>query len=212
MIVRRYQPGTEHEGVLRISIDGRWSVSDFSTFFSRIEVLNELAHFGQISVDGQTSLGVFRSRYASWFRYEPFWSDAEFEMFLEGKAEEETVRDFIREVATPEPLRVRQVQFASPGHTDLGGIGKVIEQIRLFVMAIVERYDAKPDRALAREEKHQTIIAKKMANAEKLLGLAKKMGLDHQTRNMMVRQALELDRYVENQTLDGRITSIEDKS
>ncbi|MCP3369651.1 hypothetical protein [Bradyrhizobium cajani] len=195
--------------ILRISIDRTWRATEFSELFQRMETLNELSHFGLLKVDGQSSMGIFRSRFARRFRHDAFWMDAEFEGHIEEQVEAETIRDFVRETANPIPLHVARIQFASPGFTDLAGIGKVIGEIRRFVMAIVERYDAKEDRALARAEKEQTVISKKIANAERLLNLSNKMGLDHQTRNMMVRQALDIDRYIEEKVIDRQITSFD---
>jgi len=79
------------------------------------------------------------------------------------------------------------------GFTDLAGIGKIVSEIRRFAFGVADRFLAAPDRALAREEKHQTIITKKLANAERLMKLSEKMELDPHTRNLMIRRALEID-------------------
>jgi hypothetical protein len=203
--------GEKAEEVLRIHIAGRWATDDFSQFFTEFGTLNEMAHFGQVRVDGQSSVSLWRIVRGARPIYSPYWSDPELELTIQTEVEETRLRHFLREVSAHQPLRVKEIEFASPGFTDLAGVGRVVREIRLFAMDIADRFIARPDRALAREEKHQSIVAKKIANAERILKLSDKIDLDPVTRRELIRRALEIDRYVETQIIDGKITSFDEE-
>jgi hypothetical protein len=197
------------EETLRINIDGSWRATEFSRLFSEFETLNELASFGQVRIDGQSDLRLWpmrrpRSRYYDWY-----WTEFGSEQELEDEFESARVRVFLRRFAPRRPLIVKEIKFASPGHTDLGGLAGIMREIRLFVMDIADRFIAAPDRALAREDKHQSIMTKKLANAERLLKLSNKVDLDPALQRDLIRRTLETDRYIEDKIIDREITSFE---
>jgi hypothetical protein len=84
-----------------------------------------------------------------------------------------------------------------------------MREVRLFVMDIANRFIAAPDRALAREDKHQSIMTKKLQNAERLLKLSNKVDLDPALKRDLIRRTLETDRYIEDKIIDREITSFE---
>lgn len=187
-----------------------WEAQEFARFFTEFEILNEMAIFGNVKVDGQSSLGFF---YYERLRAPKYWQDLEFEGEVQAEVADERLRYFLREATGGRwPLQLKRMEFASPGFTDFAGIGKVVKEVRLFVTDIVDRFITTPDRALAREEKRQSIVAKKIANAEKLMKLADKAGLDPKTRIELIRRAIEVDRYIEDKVIEGRITSIQSDS
>jgi hypothetical protein len=196
------------EEILRINIDGEWRAEEFAQLFTEFEVLNELASFAQIRVDGQSDLRLwpFRRR-----RQRDYWHFSEFdnELDLQEDYEGARVRAFVRSVSPRRPLIVKEIKFASPGHTDLGGLAGIMREVRLFVMDIADRFIAAPDRALAREDKHQSIMTKKLANAERLLKLSNKADLDPALQRDLIRRTLEIDRYIEDKIIDREITSFE---
>jgi Glycosyltransferase (GlcNAc) len=209
MVTSKYFETTgEPEAVLRVNIAGTWEAQEFAQFFTEFETLNEMANFGAVKVDGQSSLRGF----IHYERSQPprYWRDMQFEWEVQDGVADERLRYFLRAASGEHwPLRLKRMEFASPGFTDFAGIGKVVKEVRLFVTDIVDRFIAVPDRALAREEKRQSIVAKKIANAEKLMKLYDKTGLDPETRNDLIRRAIEVDRYIEDKIIEGRITSIE---
>ncbi|WBL82267.1 hypothetical protein I3J27_18210 [Bradyrhizobium xenonodulans] len=104
---------------------------------------------------------------------------------------------------------VRQISFASPGFTDLTGLGKVVKEIRLFIRDIFERQDSKEDKRLAREEKRQVILGKKIANAERLIKLAKNMGISKKDRKALIERAIRADDYFEKQIEQEKLTAVD---
>ncbi len=195
------------EETLRINIDGQWRAEDFSRLFSEFETLNELASFGQVRIDGQSDLRLWRIRLPRSRDRDWYWSEFGSEEELEEEFESARVRVFLRHIAPRRPLIVKEIRFASPGHTDLSGLAGIMREVRLFVMDIADRFIAAPDRALAREDRHQSIMTKKLANAERLLKLSDKVDLDPALQRDLIRRTLETDRYIEDKIIDREITS-----
>lgn len=114
------------------------------------------------------------------------WTAAEFAEFFHNL---DALNNLIqRERRRPRPLAVERIKYASLGVTDLSGLGKVVREIRIFVRDILERRDTKEDRELSRESKRQDILAKKIANAERLVKLSKSAEMGPKARNRMIEQ------------------------
>ena len=96
-----------------------------------------------------------------------------------------------------------------PGFADLAGLGKVMEQLRIFLTDITDRYLHKKDREIARESAAQDLLAKKIANAEAILKLSDKVGLDGESRRALISEVLGADYFIEGKVLLGQIASIE---
>ena len=193
---------------LRIEIDRQWSSNDFANLFGEFELLNEMAHFAMVRFDEQTmpSFRLFRSR-----RTAPEWLwdfDPNLDVEAEKILDELSLRNYVRYFIQPTELQVSAVRFESPGFVDFLGIGKVIGEIRKFVLGITDRYLAVEDRELERQHKRQKILKDKLSNVEKFLKLADKSGIDPETRRQMVKRLMEADLYLEYNLIDGKITSV----
>ncbi len=197
------------EEKLRINIDGSWSAEDFSRLFTEFEILNELASFGRLEIGGQSDLRFFHLRRRPVQAYDWYWHDFDNEVALREEFESARLRNLIRNTTPRRLLIVKEIKFSSPGHTDLVGLAGIIKEIRLFVMDIVDRFIAAPDRALAREEKHQSVLTRKLDNAERLLKLSNKIDLDTKLQRDLIRRTLETDRYIEDRLIDREIKSFE---
>jgi hypothetical protein len=106
-------------------------------------------------------------------------------------------------------LRVGFTRFGSPGLTDLIGAGKVLEQVRLFLTDITDRVLQRRDRDLKREEDEQKILAMKIKNAERLLGLAKEVGLNEDEKKRVIARLIRSDDFFETAITGWMITKIE---
>jgi hypothetical protein len=111
-------------------------------------------------------------------------------------------------VRNPSVLSVKAIKFGSKGFTDFLGVAGVIKETSKFILGVVDRILAKDDRALAREERLQVVLQKKLANAERLLKLSNKAHLDREARRALLRRVLEADNYIETKILDRQITGV----
>lgn len=82
-------------------------------------------------------------------------------------------------------LRVVRLEYNSPGEIDLLGIGKVVEQIRLFLQFLIKEYMSRNDRHLDRAERQIEIVGRLVDLLKKdpdlhsdLVSLVEKKGAD----------------------------------
>jgi hypothetical protein len=204
MRTRQYE-AFEERGALRVAIGGEWTSADFARFFSEMENLHVLAKFGFVKIDGQSVHG-FRPYLVR--RPGRYWPDTEFEEEVDEIADRVALDEFLREFVSPDALHVSQIEFASPGFTDLAGAGRAIAELRKFLFGIADRFIASKDRELERESRRQSILKEKIANAERLLKLADKSGMDVDTKNRLVKRALEADYFIESMILQGKVTEV----
>ena len=198
-------------GLLRIEIDGHWSVSDFSQLFEEFEVLNLMAGYGIASQDEQQGR-IYLDWYSAFsgrpMRFAPTWSRSyELEIETEDYFREIALRKFMNDLTSIPDLQVRAMQFASPGFVDLLGAGRIVGHISKFILGITDRYLARGDRELAREQTKQKILKDKIANAEALLKLGSKIHMDPEAQRQLIRRALEIDEYIEGKLIDQKITA-----
>jgi hypothetical protein len=202
----------EENGILRIEIDGVWTPAEFSKLFNEFEVLKEMAVFGDESDVEQDGSSWFRldSRIrGGLFRNNPYLArDYDLEIETEGYFSEIVLRRLMTNSTFIPELEVKAIQFGSPGFVDLLGAGRMVGQISKFLLGIIDRYLATEDRELAREQKRQSILKQKIANADGLLKLGQKVHMDDEAKRQLLRRAFEIDGYIESNLIDQRITAI----
>jgi hypothetical protein len=70
-----------------------------------------------------------------------------------------------------EPLQIERIQYASPGLVDVAGIGKVVEQLRLFLEKLIDLKAKRKREDLENEALEEDIKAKRMENARSFIRL-----------------------------------------
>jgi hypothetical protein len=113
------------------------------------------------------------------------------------------------ESAAPLDLVVNKISYSSPGFVDVTGIGKMMEQCRLFIFDAIDRVLESEDRQIKRESARQEVLAKKIKNAEAFLNLYGRMGVDRQTQKLLVMRLVQAGAFLEGEAVDRKITSIE---
>ena len=201
--------------ILRLNIDERWSALDFGELMGQLQFLADAALFSQAKIDGQTSIffPLRRLRRVPVYYYDPF-IDVEEEMKFEAYRQRAAIQDLFRSHSprVSNQLEIKRTQYGSPGFVDLAGIGKVVEQLRMFLTDIMDRYLHREDREIARESAAQDVLAKKIQNAEALMNLYDKAGLDTEAKRVLIAEVLEVDYSIEGKLITGQITSIEGPS
>jgi len=197
--------------VLRIEIAGQWTASEFSELMSQLEFLYNVAQFSELEFDRRfTWTYLFRRlRGQSLYPFDPYLS-AQFDLYEESQLVRFDIQRIVRGLPGRElhELTVIRILYASPGFVDLTGLGKEIEQIRLFVMDVIDRYLHREDRRIAQDGATQDVLARKLENAKTLLKLSGKAGIDQETIQMLIRQVLTADYFLEGKVISGKITSV----
>jgi hypothetical protein len=82
----------------------------------------------------------------------------------------------------PHTVEVRRIRFESPGLVDFGGFGKVAGHIKDLIVKVIDVAIYAGDRDITRQLAMQKVVSARIKNAEKILDLADKVGLDQDTK------------------------------
>jgi hypothetical protein len=197
--------------ILRVSIDERWTASEFAELMSQLQFVADAALFSEVKLDGQSSTYFpFRRIRRRMAYYDPFL-DVEDELRQDAYFRRVETQEILKAYSPriSNELKIKRIEYGSPGFADLTGIGKVVEQVRIFTTAIIDRYLHREDREIVRESAAQDLLSKKIKNAEALLNLGDKVGLDGESKRMLISEVLNADYFIEGKIIDGKIKSID---
>jgi hypothetical protein len=197
--------------VVRIRIANGWTASEFAALLGDVQFLADVAGFSEAKLDGQTPMDFFTRRRHRRTAYYDFFGDVRDELRDNLYLRRSDVQEFLRRYSPNRvgELHVRRLELASPGLADLAGFGKIVEQVRIFLTDIIDRFLHKEDRAIARGMAAQEVLAKKLKNAEQLAKLIDKVSVDPQMQQMLMAEILGADQFIEGKVLSGQITGIE---
>lgn len=106
-----------------------------------------------------------------------------------------------------ERLEVRRINYASPGFSDLAGIGSVIGHLKDFILKLLERHDSRRQRELSEERAALENDRIRIENARNFVALARDLGYSETDVRMLMayvdRKQEPLVRLVEQQKLRG---------
>ena len=123
---------------LRLHIDGSWSARDLSLALQEIDQLADFVALNYVLRESNFTNNITP----------------------EGAVFEE--------YHFPSHFLIKKLQYSSPGICDLGGAGKIVEEVRVFMTYLIDLWVNRNDRALDRESKG-------LANVEKRLMLIRYM-------------------------------------
>jgi hypothetical protein len=210
-MARARRIGPISDPTMRIEIAGKWSAEEFGEFFSQISHLHNLAVFSSTPIEGHAfpPFGMWRLFRERSYGIDPFLAvqaDLEFEIQRQRLEVRRELERYLPSAAYA--LRVTAIEFASPGHIDLLGIGKAVSELGTFITGIVDRIIQSEDRKLARDSAREDIRTKKLENAERLLNVAEKAGLGDEARQALLRDVLAADYFLEGKVLEGKVTDV----
>jgi len=106
-----------------------------------------------------------------------------------------------------ERLEVRRISYASPGFSDLVGIGTVVGHIKEFILKLGERRDSRRHRELDEERAALENDRIRLENARNLVALGRDLGYTEMDLRLLVadvdRKQEPLIRLIEQQKLRG---------
>lgn len=171
----------------RIRIDGKWSASEFSEFFTALEQV--YLALGELMRSGFRNSVAEESR-----RPMPVGSN---------------------EYGASLILRVEALRFGSPGWADLSGLGEVTKQLKELVFGLVDRIIQSKDRAIARELSRAQIEAVILENqaarlrlVEQQLQLAEKATVFDARLEQAMKSMIEFQRPLAKAVTLGKITDV----
>jgi len=117
----------------------------------------------------------FRRRFKS-RRLHPFMLDTMLTGFSGGAS---VGPENIKRLVYPhEELKVRRVEYASPGFKDLAGFGDIVGHVKDFTVKMIEYFGSRKNRNLMDEEQELKNQSLRIKNAREFVGLAKECGFE----------------------------------
>jgi hypothetical protein len=113
--------------------------------------------------------------------------------------------------AISSPIRVRTIQYGSPGFTDLVGLGALTKELREFLQFLILHFREREDRKLTREERRIQITRARLDLMEKLMEIRKSGSRDGLLeRSASSSEFLELPKFDEIALAitEGRLTDV----
>ena len=151
---------TETETILRISIAGKWSASEFSTFVRTVEDLYNL----YLSLEHRNN--------ETWGYSTRFFGSSLLEF------NEESHLRWTNGLLYPDILMIKRLHFASPGVADFGGFGAAIGHLKDLILKLTEFYLDYDLKKLQEEKLKEETQALRLQNTAKLIEIGQKVGYE----------------------------------
>lgn len=143
--------------VLRIELDGKWSLENMRLFFSYIQ---DIYNFG-------LTLELMRNLKEK--------ADIIFDSTDErGRLAILTGSPWI--IPKESSLQIQRIQYGSPGITDIAGLGIIIGHLKDFLIKVIELGVAKEQRKLENQERALNNQRLQIENVQSVIKLAKELG------------------------------------
>lgn len=192
--------------VIRIYVDGKWTITEFSNFFESIHFLyllllelnsitTEESQYYLNTPESEISKEVFNLNGQLFKKLNfpnVFENEKHFEEMFGSRLQH--ISNLGRDII--EDLEVKEIKYASPGFTDLVGIGKIMEQL----FSLLRYYFPNKKERLENQILEQDLIAKKVLNLQ-VIGYSKKdirKLLDSRNSSLLNLKQLELEGKIKN--------------
>ena len=150
--------------ILRINLDGKWSSSDFSKMFDSLTLLYQL--FVELESIDYLDSQLYKAQPKSYISENiinlngKLFKKLKFEdTFENAKAFDKLTGFYLSQFSTKiDDLEIKQIKFASPGFSDVVGLGKIIENM----IDLIKHYIPNRNQKLENESLELDIIEKKI--------------------------------------------------
>lgn len=202
--------------VLRLNMDGRWLADELGSYVSDLAALYDL----------RMVLELMREDQLDWEHYfDELWHFGPMrrqfkrrflrrQMFpmpflpLSSAQIDVTQLSALREYLEPsERLEIRRLNYASPGVSDLAGVGAIVGHVKDFVVKLIDRHDTRRQRDLNDERAAAEIDRIRLENARNFVALGKDLGYSETEMRKLVAHVDEkqdtLVRLIDQKKLTG---------
>jgi len=203
--------------LVRLDLDGRWSADDLGQSLISLSDLYDLRLFLEYVREDHRDWERF---YEELMHFPPFrhrwkrrlsgWGPLPWAPGLGGVPpvlDDAQLSRLSRLFEPEERLEVRRISYASPGFSDLAGIGTVIGHVKDFVLKLVERRDSRRQRELNEERAALENDRIRLENARNFVALGRDLGYTETDLRLLVahvdRKQEPLIRLIDQQKLRG---------
>jgi hypothetical protein len=185
-IRREFPPDS---GFIRIEIEGEWAAHEMSALLGDISRLYDIRRALDLPAMKLREPGVLLSCARIW---------------------PSEIQPPAAELPGP-PLAVVRINDASPGRVDLAGLGKALEQVRLFLKYLIDLSIQRRWWQLEVEDLGKDVIAKRIENAQRLLRLgeqARELDLSAEQRRALLIDVDDRQQRILDAIGAGRVTGV----
>lgn len=199
--------------VLRIEIGGRWLAAEFA---DGIRCFSELYNLRML-------LQLMRERRRNFYRRGTYWGPDPFELDPELFGSNAPGYFLTEDLVGPrqnfwvnllsydvpaEKLAIRRIEYASPGITDLAGVGAIIGHIKDFVTTLINRHDSKRRRQLDDEHAELENDQLRIQNAREFVSLARDLDFSPLELRRLISYVDERQEIVDDLIIEKKILGV----
>ena len=107
-----------------------------------------------------------------------------------------------------EELKVRRIEYASPGFKDLAGLGEIVGHIKDFTLRFIEFFGSRKERELKNQEIELKNQSLRIENAQKFVSLAKECGFEQYELRKLVYLVDEKQEPLISLIVDGKLQNV----
>ncbi len=111
-------------------------------------------------------------------------------------------------IEVEQPLSVSSIQYASPGFTDVTGVGQVLGHVKDLITKLLEMRASRDERKLRNRLLEQQVEEAKLKNIEKKIDLLKKMGYSDTACQILIGEVAPSIMFLEEAVSSGLITNV----
>lgn len=206
---------------IRIHIKGSWSAKDFSEYFSAINHIYSI--FSVVNIE-RNSLRDWENYYEEFdFMFDKMMrSSRRFRHFLAFQRaatpgfvhliDASNMERSFEMLESSECLQVRQLNFASPGYTDLSGLGKAMEHVKDLILKLIDIRLGSEERRINNEIREEDRKAAALKNLKEQISILKELGYsESEIRAIVATSATPIDNLLAYADR-GMITSVTDNT
>lgn len=171
--------------LVRLELEGRWSADDLGWVLISLSDLYDLRLFLELLDEDNRAwerilegLGEAPPLRHRWRRIRTLGHLQRAQGF--GGAppilDEQQLSQLSRLFEPEERLAVRQIRYASPGFSDLAGIGTVVGHVKDLIVKLIERHDSRRQRELMDDRIALENDRLRLENARRFVALGKELG------------------------------------
>ena len=202
--------------ILRVNLEGRWQVREFGLFLFAVSDLYNLRLLLEVMREEQEKL---ERDYREFWDWPPLPTRLKRGLFIKPLPSFDFTYSELyqihRYITDDEQLKIRRLEYASPGSSDLVGIGAIVGHVKDFTQRLIERRDAKRQReaSVAKTEAETRRIEAetegiRIDNARKFLELERDRFLTEMQKRTLMNYVDEKGQLLDGLVDEGKITGV----
>lgn len=171
--------------ILRLEIGGRWYAHELGSAICALSDLYDLRFYMELMFEDQRDWEMFCDELIHFPPFRERWrrklirhklTPTPFIPFVSIGFDVTQLRRLRDYLEPDEQLQVRQVQYASPGVSDLAGVGVIVGHLRDFITKLIDRHDSHRQRELNDEKMAIENERMRIENARNFVALGRELG------------------------------------